>query len=422
MPKSIEHYQQEAGRAGRDGLMSECVLLYDSGDAMTWTHILERSTAPERSAVNDQQIAVATEQLEAMNHFCMAGLCRHRALVEHFGGTWDLDRCDACDVCLGELDIVPDSTVIAQKILSCVVRVGQSFGAAHVTSVLRGERLARVIDRQHDTLTTFGLLREYASHELRGWIAQLVACGALAQEGGSRPFLRLGTRSRAILRGESAVSLLRTNPTTIHDGTDEWTGVDRALFEALREWRRDTATARNVAPFVILGDATLRDLAAARPSSIARLRTIPGIGDTRLRDHGRDLLQVIDTHCLTHDLTRDVAITPRAPQERRRPSKITAAKSESTRLLQQGHTIEETMDRTGRARSTVIGDLCELIEDHRYHPSLRLWMTEETEAAIRQAAAQTGMERLKPIREIVGEQVSYDQIHVVVATIRAEGG
>jgi ATP-dependent DNA helicase RecQ len=413
MPKSLEHYQQEAGRAGRDGLVSECVLLHDPGDAMTWTRILEQSVS------DDRQLAVAIGQLEQMNGFCMSGICRHRALVEHFGGVWNAERCDACDLCLGELETVPDSTTIAQKILSCVFRTGQAFGAAHVASVLRGERSARVRERQHDTLSTFGLLREHRSEEVRGWIAQLVARGALVQEGHPRPTLRLGPAARAILRGQSDVQLLQASSTSVGDAGDEWAGIDRDLFEALRTWRRDAAAARNVAPFVILGDATLRDVAAIRPSSLERLRAISGFGEVRLREHGDALLRILDTHCAARSLQRDVAIAVRPPRERSRPSRTTAAKAESLRLLQEGLTIEAVMERTGRAQSTVVADLCDMIEDGRHQPSLRLWMTEEIENSIRRAAAETGIERLRPIREIVGEAISYDQIRIVVATIRA---
>lgn len=415
MPKSIEHYQQEAGRAGRDGLVAECVLLHDANDAMTWRFILEQGLS------DDRQLAVAIEHLDAINRFCMSDICRHRALVEHFGGNWTAERCEACDLCLGELETVADSTTIAQKILSCVVRTGQTFGAVHVTGVLRGERSASILDRQHDTLSTFGLLREHRSEEVRGWIVQLLARGALFQDGHPRPVLRLGPAARAILRGESEVRLLQTSSTTIRDGADEWDGVDRDLFELLRTWRRDAAAARNVAPFVILGDRTLRDLAAIRPSSAERLRAISGIGEVRLREHGRELLDIIDTHCAARDLARDVALSPRAPRERSRTPRPTAARTESMRLLREGSTIEEVMERTGRARSTVVGDLCAIIEEGPDQPSLRRWMTEETEDVIRRAAAEAGLERLKPIKEIVGETVSYDLIHIVVATIRAAG-
>jgi ATP-dependent DNA helicase RecQ len=301
---------------------------------VTWTRILEQSVS------DDHQLAVAIGQLERMNGFCMSGICRHRALVEHFGGVWNTERCDTCDLCLGELETVADSTTIAQKILSCVFRTGQAFGAAHVTSVLRGERSSRVRERQHDTLSTFGLLAEHRSEEVRGWIAQLVALGALVQEGHPRPSLRLGPASRAILRGESEVKLLRASGTSTRDGADEWAGVDRDLFEALRTWRRDVAAARHVAPFVILGDSTLRDVAAIRPSSLERLRAISGFGEVRLREHGDALLRIVDTHCAARSLERDVAISVRPPREHPRTTRMTAAKTESLRLLQEGLTLD----------------------------------------------------------------------------------
>ncbi len=414
MPKSIEHYQQEAGRAGRDGLASECILLHDAGDAMTWSRILEQGSDPA-------QLEVALGQLDAINRFCMAGVCRHRALVEHFGGEWTLDGCDACDICLGELESVVDATTIAQKILSCVVRVGESFGAAHVTGVLRGERTARILERQHETLSTFGLLADHDKDTLRGWIAQLVASGALVQQGHPRPILRLGPGARAILRGQAGVRLLQTSNAVIRDGIDEWVGVDRELFEALRTWRRDAAASRGVAAFVILGDRTLRELAAVRPSSPEHLGAISGIGEVRLRDHGHELMEVIDAHSAARGLERDVrSISPRLPRDRPRTSRTTAAKAESIGLLQQGTPIEEVMERTGRARSTVVNDLSEILEDGRYQPSLRVWMPAETEEAIRQAADQVGIDRLRPIKDVVGDAVSYDDIHLVVATLRRE--
>lgn len=413
MPKSIEHYQQEAGRAGRDGLASECILLHDSGDAMTWGRILEQSIS------DGEQLAVAMAQLEIINRFAMSGVCRHRALVEHFGGQWTLDTCDACDLCLGELETVADSTTIAQKILSCVVRVGESFGAAHVAGVLRGERSARILERRHEALSTFGLLAQHDRDEIRGWIAQLVAGGALLQDGHPRPVLRLGPQARAILRGQSPVRLVQTTSNAvIRDGIDEWLGVDRELFEELRSWRRDAAAARGVAAFIILGDRTLREIAAVRPSTADRLRAIPGIGEVRLREHGQELMHVIDAGCMARNLDRDVKSIAARPA-RPRTSRPTAAKTEAVQLFEQGLTIETVMERTGRARSTVIGDLCEMIEDGRDQPSLRVWMAEETEDTIRRAAAQAGIERLRPIKDIVGEAISYDDIRIVVAAIRA---
>ncbi len=425
MPKSIEHYQQESGRAGRDGLVSECVLLHDAGDGMTWRRILELGTTDE------QQLAIAYAQIDAISRFCMSGVCRHRALVEHFGGRWSSangsaeagDDCAACDVCLGELESVADATTIAQKILSCVVRVRESFGAGHVVSVLRGERSAKVLDRQHDALSTFGLLAEHDKDSVRGWIAQLMGMNALVQDGHPRPVLKLGAAARAILRGETTVRLVRASASAANQGEgsgEDWIGVDRDLFEALRTWRRDAAAARGIPPFVVFGDRTLREIAAVRPSSIERLRSITGVGETKLREHGSDVMRVVGEVSASRDLDRDVAFVPPPPRrERSRVSRLTASKAESIALLQQGLPVDVVMERTGRARSTVIGDLCEIIEGAAAKLSIRAWVSEETEAIVRNAIAQAGMERLKPIREITGESISYDEIRIVVASLNA---
>lgn len=416
MPKSIEHYQQEAGRAGRDGLLSECVLLYDGNDRNTWARLLQQSVSDEA------QLNVALLQLEAMHRFALAAVCRHRALVEHFGGHFEPANCGACDVCLGEIDAVPDSSTIAQKILSCVVRLGQAFGSHHVAAVLRGERTAKLLQWHHERLSTFGLLPQYTREEIRAWIAQLVADGALRQDGGLHPILRLGSRAKPILRGEVPVRLSQPSSRVTADGSDEWTGVDRDLFEALRGWRMDEATRRGIAAFVIFGDRTLRCVAAVRPSTMELLRRIDGIGDRRLDEHGAALLAIVDEQCAARGLTRDQAAPARpAPRLRTRAPRMTPTRSEGQRLFLAGATVDEVMARTGRARSTCVLYLCELIEEGGWQPDLRQWMSAETERSIRDAARQCGTEFLKPIKEMLGETVSYDDIHLVVSAINAAG-
>src|SRR5207244_3549446 len=172
MPKSIEHYQQETGRAGRDGLEAECALLYSAADAMLWKSMFER---PMDDVTPDPQfVATAVRHLNDIDRYCSGVVCRHRALVEYFGQRYSQPSCTACDICLGETQDVAEALIVAQKILSCVVRVGQSFGVGYVVSVLRGESNDRVVQRRHDQLSTYGLLKDYGKNEIRDWIWQLI--------------------------------------------------------------------------------------------------------------------------------------------------------------------------------------------------------------------------------------------------------
>src|SRR5205807_2370494 len=179
LPKSIEHYQQETGRAGRDGLEADCVMLYSSADVLVWRSVLgEGGGAPRRL-------------LDEMDRYARGAVCRHKALVNYFGEDFSNPNCGACDLCLGDVEVVTDATVIAQKILSCVARTDQRFGAGHVIAVLRGENTDRVRSLGHDRLSTYGLLSEHTQAELRDWIYQLIGHGLLKQDGDRYPVLKL---------------------------------------------------------------------------------------------------------------------------------------------------------------------------------------------------------------------------------------
>jgi ATP-dependent DNA helicase RecQ len=416
LPKSLEHYQQEAGRAGRDGLISDCVLLHDASDASTWRRILEQSFS------DPEQLAIALSQLDAMEAFCTATVCRHQSLVEHFGGTWERTNCDACDVCLGELEDVDDAGTIAQKILSCVVRLRSAFGSRYVAGVLRGERSSKLIQRGHDRLSTFGLLAQYEIQEIRDWVAQLVAQHALVQSGTPYPVLRLGETARAVLRGTHPVRLVRRTakvPTRTR-GAEDWSGVDRDLFEALRSWRRDTATKRGVPPFVIFSDRTLREIAAVRPSTRERLRSVGGIGEAKLSEFGSSLLGIVDAFCRDKGLSRDESAPLAAPPSKKRKTVARTARNEFVRnLFESGASIEEVMASTQRARSTVTGYLAELIEQGGLTRPLSTWVPPEAERQIRHSASRLGFDLLRPIREEVGESISYEEIRLVLASMRA---
>src|SRR5205823_6151509 len=172
MPKSMEHYQQEIGRAGRDGLEAECVLLYSGADFATWKWILEKSA--QEPGVDAMFLPNALKHLDDIDRYARGAVCRHKALVEYFGQAYGTANCGACDLCLGDSEEVPDASVVAQKILSCVARVKERFGIGQVLSILRGKNVENVRKYGHDKLTTYGLLSGHSDHDVRDWIYQLI--------------------------------------------------------------------------------------------------------------------------------------------------------------------------------------------------------------------------------------------------------
>jgi ATP-dependent DNA helicase RecQ len=229
--------------------------------------------------------------------------CRHRHLSEYFGDRYDRGDCGACDYCLDELEPAADPVVLARKILSCVARVGQRFGAAHVAAVLRGSATEPVVARGHDTLSTFGLLSDASPTEIRGYIEQLTGLDLLRQTDDGFPVLLLTKRGTELLRNEHSCPGLRLarqrKPRQDEPRrrarieADSWQDVDRDLFERLRAVRLQIARARGVPPYVIFHDATLREMARLRPASMTALLAVKGVGARKADDLGATFLAAI---------------------------------------------------------------------------------------------------------------------------------
>jgi len=294
-PQSLEHYQQESGRAGRDGLEAECVLVYSAADFLKWKVMLER---------NGELTDARRQLLRDMERYASSVGCRHRHLIAYFGETYAKSDCGACDFCLEELETVPEPAVLARKILSCVARVGQRFGATHVTNVLRGSDNEAVAARRHDQLTTFGLLKDMSVPEIRGYIEQLTGHGLLRQTDSEFPVLALTDDGVALLKDANAQPSLvlarqrrppkdRAARRVRGVEAEAWENVDRDLFERLRAVRLEIARARGVPPYVIFHDTTLRDMARLKPTSLEALRNVRGVGERKAADLGERFLAEI---------------------------------------------------------------------------------------------------------------------------------
>jgi len=290
MPKSLEHYQQESGRAGRDGLEAGCVLLHGSGDYGAWKYLIEQSES-------DEAIEIAMAKLGDMADYASGVTCRHRAIVRYFGQDLDGENCNACDVCLGDLQLAEDAQLLSQKILSCIYRLDQRYGADYTAGVLAGSREQRILDAGHDQLSTYGLLADQSRRQVRDWIEQLVGQGYL-QKRGEFAVLRITQEGWQAIRGEDTPRLLRpvkrdAKRAVKQRVVDSWEGVDFGLFEELRGLRREIARRNHVPAYIIFGDAALRDMARKRPTTIEAFHHVTGVGDAKAGKYGKEFVAVI---------------------------------------------------------------------------------------------------------------------------------
>ena len=408
MPKSLEAYQQESGRAGRDGLDSECWLFYTGGDFVTWKRLIEQSeSGPGRDS--------AIEALRAVSDYCNGIVCRHVALAAHFGETLQSKECGACDVCLNELNEVDDPLILAQKIVSCVYRVQQRFGAEYVAQVLLGSKEQRILQNKHDELSTYALLETENKRDIRDWIEQLVSQNFLAKTG-EYNVLTITDPGRQLLRGKATPRLLsapeKSNSSRSSSTSPaSWEGVDQALFEVLRDQRAVESSTKRVPAYVVFSDNSLRDMARRRPSTLEAFRMINGVGLQKLDDYGETFLNLIKQHCESTNLESDVAFVPSAPasQATKTPTGSSMASFEH---FDQDMSVEEVAKRLGRAASTTRGYLSDYIR-HKNVTDPSRWVDAETVAKIKEVVKRIGEGPLKPYYVGLDEKISYDDIRVV---------
>lgn len=292
LPKSLEAYYQETGRAGRDGLPADAWMAYGLQDVILLRQMLDASGA------DDAHKRIERQKLEAMLAYCEMTTCRRQYLLRYFGEEGS-GPCGNCDVCL-EPPQTWDATQAARKALSCVYRTGQRFGVAYLVDVLLGKASERMQRLGHDRVSTFGIGTELSATAWRALFRQLMARGLVASDAEGHGGLRLTSTAKPLLRGEISLQL-RREAKSAGRGRSKRSGggvrfdraVDGELWEALRARRRELAQAQGVPPYVIFHDATLAEMVRARPTSLSELAVLPGIGDAKLQRYGNRFLEVV---------------------------------------------------------------------------------------------------------------------------------
>lgn len=411
LPKTIEHYYQETGRAGRDGLPSNCYLLFSYADKILYERFMQDMS-------NESERQIAKQQLNLMINYAQSAQCRRIQLLRYFNEQTNVE-CNACDNCLSPKELT-DATVPVQQILSCIYRTGQRFAASHIVDILKGSKNKKVLQYQHDQLSTYNLMPNEDPKQIKMTMYDLVQQGILHQSDDQFATLKLTDKAIAILKGQEKVFLHKPESkdnkhikaTTRSEAPSTY---DLDLFDKLRELRKHIARENGVPPYIIFSDRSLQDMASRFPQTIHQFSQVYGVGDAKTESYGQTFINEISTYCekqgITSGFKKDV-VKPKIKKEN-----ISTTVQQTLHLYRQGLSITQIAEEKDIQERTVTQHL---IEAYSSGESINIdnFVEPSRQNIIAQAFKKHPTTFLSPIKQLLPSDYTYEEISWVRAKLQ----